>query len=67
MLVQEGIYDKFVDAFKHAVESLTVGDGFDTEVTQGPLINEAAVLKVYMCVNSSWLLIIGLFIILLLQ
>ena len=49
MLVQEGIHDKFVDAFKHAVESLTVGDGFDIEVTQGPLINEAAVQKVCLC------------------
>ena len=55
MLVQEGIYDKFVDAFKHAVESLTVGDGFDTEVTQGPLINEAAVRKVCMLIRHACL------------
>ncbi|KAI0212420.1 Succinate-semialdehyde dehydrogenase, mitochondrial [Lamellibrachia satsuma] len=44
-LVQEGIHEKFVEALKRAVESLKMGDGFDVDVTQGPLINEDAVQK----------------------
>ncbi|KAI0212417.1 Succinate-semialdehyde dehydrogenase, mitochondrial [Lamellibrachia satsuma] len=45
LLVQAGIYEKFVEALKVAVESLKVGDGLDVDVTQGPLINEEAVRK----------------------
>lgn len=43
ILVQDGIYEKFATAFSKAVTSLQVGDGFCEGVTQGPLINEAAV------------------------
>ncbi|GLT91476.1 hypothetical protein SLE2022_093620 [Rubroshorea leprosula] len=46
ILVQEGIYEKFADAFSKAVQNLQVGDGFTEGVVQGPLINEAAVQKV---------------------
>ncbi|GLT31990.1 hypothetical protein SLA2020_066870 [Shorea laevis] len=46
ILVQEGIYEKFADAFSKAVQHLQVGDGFTEGVVQGPLINEAAVQKV---------------------
>ncbi|KAK1372394.1 Succinate-semialdehyde dehydrogenase [Heracleum sosnowskyi] len=46
ILVQEGIYDKFVSALSVAVKNLKVGDGFGEGVVQGPLINEAAVQKV---------------------
>ncbi|XP_044468239.1 succinate-semialdehyde dehydrogenase, mitochondrial isoform X2 [Mangifera indica] len=46
VLVQEGIYDKFADAFSKAVQNLKVGDGFGEGAVQGPLINEAAVNKV---------------------
>ncbi|KAL0363069.1 UNVERIFIED_CONTAM: Succinate-semialdehyde dehydrogenase, mitochondrial [Sesamum calycinum] len=46
ILVQEGIYDKFANAFSNAVSSLKVGDGFGEGVVQGPLINDAAVQKV---------------------
>ncbi|GKV29495.1 hypothetical protein SLEP1_g38421 [Rubroshorea leprosula] len=45
ILVQEGIYEKFADAFSKAVQNLQVGDGFTEGVVQGPLINEAAVQK----------------------
>jgi len=48
--VQEGIYEKFIKALKQAVEAQKVGDGFDADVTQGPLINEDAVRKV--CVSE---------------
>ncbi|MDH4108280.1 MAG: NAD-dependent succinate-semialdehyde dehydrogenase [Gammaproteobacteria bacterium] len=42
---QAGIYDEFVERFAEAVAALKVGDGFDESVQQGPLIDEAAVLK----------------------
>ncbi len=43
---QEGIYDAFVAKLTTAVSRLKVGDGTEAGVTQGPLINEAAVKKV---------------------
>ncbi|KAJ7554641.1 hypothetical protein O6H91_05G001800 [Diphasiastrum complanatum] len=46
VLVQDGIYDRFAEALKKAVLALQVGNGLDDGVTQGPLINEAAVKKV---------------------
>lgn len=46
IIVQEGIYDKFADAFSNIVQKMQVGDGFHEGVSQGPLINEAAVQKV---------------------
>jgi succinate-semialdehyde dehydrogenase len=46
VLVQDGIYEKFAHAFVKAVSQLQVGNGLENGVTQGPLINEAALLKV---------------------
>ena len=43
--VQSGIYDAFVREFCAAVGKLTVGDGSEHGVEQGPLIDEAAVRK----------------------
>jgi succinate-semialdehyde dehydrogenase / glutarate-semialdehyde dehydrogenase len=43
---QAGIYDAFVAKLTAAVGKLKVGDGKEAGVTQGPLINEAAVEKV---------------------
>ena len=45
-LVQEGIYDAFIDKLTAAVKGLKVGNGADEGVTQGPLINEAGMKKV---------------------
>jgi len=46
-LVQNGIYDQFAHRLAEAVASqLKVGNGLDEGITQGPLINEAAVEKV---------------------
>ncbi|XP_010645095.1 succinate-semialdehyde dehydrogenase, mitochondrial isoform X1 [Vitis vinifera] len=53
ILVQEGIYEKFATAFSKAVTSLQVGDGFCEGVTQGPLINEAAVQTVESLVQDA--------------
>jgi succinate-semialdehyde dehydrogenase / glutarate-semialdehyde dehydrogenase len=44
--VQSGVYDQFAEKLVKAVEGLKVGNGCDPEVTQGPLIDYAAVEKV---------------------
>jgi succinate-semialdehyde dehydrogenase / glutarate-semialdehyde dehydrogenase len=46
ILVQDGIYDAFVEALVGAVDKLTVGIGTDPDVKVGPLIEDAAVDKV---------------------
>jgi len=46
ILVQEGVYDEFAAKLKAAVGKLKVGNGVEEGVTQGPLINAAAVTKV---------------------
>jgi len=45
-LVQDGVYDAFVEKFTAAVAGLKVGAGWESDITQGPLINEAAFLRV---------------------
>jgi succinate-semialdehyde dehydrogenase/glutarate-semialdehyde dehydrogenase len=45
-LVQDTIHDSFAAALKIAVEKMKVGNGMEDGVTQGPLINQAAVEKV---------------------
>jgi succinate-semialdehyde dehydrogenase/glutarate-semialdehyde dehydrogenase len=45
-LIQTGIYNRFVDKLATAVAQLKVGDGMGEGVTQGPLINAAALSKV---------------------
>jgi len=44
--VHDRVYDAFAAKLRDAVAGLKVGKGTDEGVTQGPLINEAAVLKV---------------------
>ncbi|KVW46003.1 NADP-dependent succinate-semialdehyde dehydrogenase [Burkholderia ubonensis] len=44
--VHEAVYDPFAEKLAAAVGQLKVGRGTEPGVTQGPLINEAAVLKV---------------------
>jgi succinate-semialdehyde dehydrogenase/glutarate-semialdehyde dehydrogenase len=44
--VQDGVYDVFASKLSAAVAKLKVGNGFEPDVSQGPLINEAAVKKV---------------------
>lgn len=43
--VQSGIHDKFVEKFVKASEAMKVGQSNEEGVVQGPLINEAAVVK----------------------
>ena len=46
ILVQDGVYEAFTEKLVAAVAKLKVGNGMDAGVTQGPLINQAAVAKV---------------------
>lgn len=46
LLVQDGVYEAFMAKLKAAVLALKVGNGADAGITQGPLIDEAAVAKV---------------------
>jgi succinate-semialdehyde dehydrogenase/glutarate-semialdehyde dehydrogenase len=45
LYVQDGVYDAFAQKLAEAVQRLKVGNGFESGVTQGPLIDEAAVEK----------------------
>ncbi len=53
MLVQDGVYDEFLEKFSAGVAALKVGDGREDGVTIGPLINDAAVEKVNELVEDS--------------
>ena len=46
LYVQDGVYDQFAEKLVAAVAKLKVGNGQDAGVTQGPMIEEKAVLKV---------------------
>jgi len=45
-LVQESVYDAFLEKLVARVKGLKVGSGFEPDVTQGPLIDMAAVEKI---------------------
>jgi succinate-semialdehyde dehydrogenase/glutarate-semialdehyde dehydrogenase len=42
VLVQESVYDAFVEKFTAVVNSFKIGDGMDESVTHGPLVNAGA-------------------------
>lgn len=51
--VQAGVYDAFVQKFAAKVETAKVGNGFGEGVNQGPLIEEAALVKVQRHVDDA--------------
>ena len=51
--VQEGVYDEFVNKFALKVQTTKVGNGFEDGVNQGPLIEEAALVKVQRHVDDA--------------
>jgi succinate-semialdehyde dehydrogenase/glutarate-semialdehyde dehydrogenase len=53
LLVQDGVYDAFAEKLAAAVNALKMGNGVETGVTQGPLINEAAAAKVDTLVKDA--------------
>ncbi|HZY19523.1 MAG TPA: NAD-dependent succinate-semialdehyde dehydrogenase [Ramlibacter sp.] len=44
--VQDGLYDRFVEKFAQKVKAFKVGNGFESGVVQGPLIEDSALQKV---------------------
>ncbi|MFM1906551.1 MAG: hypothetical protein RLZZ591_228 [Pseudomonadota bacterium] len=53
LYVQAGVYDEFVAKFAAKVRTAKVGNGFDADVNQGPLIEEAALEKVQRHVDDA--------------
>jgi succinate-semialdehyde dehydrogenase/glutarate-semialdehyde dehydrogenase len=53
ILVQEGVYDEFVERFTRVAAGLVVADGFTPGADVGPLIDEAAVAKVERHVDDA--------------
>ena len=51
--VQEAVYDGFVSKFAAKVKTAKVGNGFEDSVSQGPLIEEAALEKVQRHVDDA--------------
>jgi succinate-semialdehyde dehydrogenase / glutarate-semialdehyde dehydrogenase len=51
--VQDGVYDRFVEALAERVSQLRLGVGFEPETHVGPLINERAVSKVASLVDEA--------------
>ena len=51
--VQSGVYDEFVKKFAAKVATAKVGNGFEDGVNQGPLIEEAALVKVQRHVDDA--------------
>ena len=45
-LVHESVHDAFIEKLNQAMSSITLGNGMDPGVTQGPLINARAVEKI---------------------
>ena len=46
LYVQDGVYDAFVEKLAAKVRTITVGNGFDPGVTQGPMIDDQAIAKI---------------------
>ena len=53
ILVQSGIYQKFLAAYKEAVSALKVGEGTQPGVEIGPLVNKAGVEKVQQLLEDA--------------
>ena len=46
LIIQSGVYDAFAEKLVAAVKELKVGNGFEPDVLQGPLIDQSAVEKI---------------------
>ncbi|KAJ9137548.1 Aldehyde dehydrogenase (NAD+) [Pleurostoma richardsiae] len=53
LLVQEGIYDKFIEAFVEVLKSQKIGDPFASETFQGPQVSRAQYEKILSYVRSA--------------
>nr|WP_320135394.1 NAD-dependent succinate-semialdehyde dehydrogenase [uncultured Amphritea sp.] len=53
LLVQEGIYDAFVEKFSAAVSEFRIGNGFEAATTHGPVITEKAAKEIHSKVQNA--------------
>ena len=53
LLVQDSVYEKFINALKARMEKIKIGDGFDPETEMGPLISKEHRDKVERYVNEA--------------
>ncbi|MGD8416416.1 MAG: NAD-dependent succinate-semialdehyde dehydrogenase [Pseudomonadales bacterium] len=53
ILVQDSVYDAFVERFTALVSSFRIGDGLDESVTHGPVINTQAVADIDALVQDA--------------
>lgn len=53
ILVQDGIYDAFVEKFTAAVNEFRIGNGLEDSTTHGPVITEKAVADIHAKVESA--------------
>lgn len=53
LLVQEGIYDAFVEKFSAAVQQFHMGNGLENGVNLGPIITEKAVADIHQKVEAA--------------
>ncbi len=53
LLVQEGIYDAFVEKFTAAVKAFRIGNGMDDSTTHGPVITAKAAADIHARVESA--------------
>ena len=53
ILVQEGVYDEFVEKLKGVVGTFKIGDGLDESVTHGPVISKKALADIKEMVDDA--------------
>ena len=53
LLVQEGIYDAFVEKFTAEVKKFRIGNGFDADSTHGPVITSKAASDIHAMVEHA--------------
>ncbi|MCP4597652.1 NAD-dependent succinate-semialdehyde dehydrogenase [Neptuniibacter sp.] len=53
LLVQEGVYDEFVEKFSAAVKEFKIGNGFDADSTHGPVVSKKALSDIDAIVQNA--------------
>jgi len=53
LIVQEGIYDAFVEKFTAAVNKFNIGNGMDDNTSHGPVINQKAATDIHSKVQNA--------------
>lgn len=53
ILVQENVYDLFVEKFTEATKKLNVGNGLDSDINVGPLINQRAIERMKQMIQDA--------------